>query len=484
MTDLIWADAVDLLRGLAERRISSRELTSVTLERIESVNPVVNAIVSARPPDEVLADAAAADEATARGAETGALHGLPVAVKDLSDVIGLPTRRGSTTTSEQPAVADTLFVARLRAAGAVFVGKTNTPELGTGSHTFNEVFGVTRNPYDTSRSAGGSSGGAGAALASGMLALADGSDLGGSLRNPAAFCNVVGFRPSIGRVPRPGDRISFHPRLGVEGPMGRSVADVARLLSVMAGPDPRDPRSLGDPGRTFASPQPADPTGLRVAWGGDLDLFSVEAELMTVVETAVGSLESAGASVESAHPDLGEAMFVFRTHRALMYRDLGDQIPAEMQGELKDTIRWNIEAGHELTVADVLEAERARTRIHGNITEFFGRYDVLALPTTQVLPFPVEQEYPTEIDGRPMTDYLEWMSSCCVITATGSPAVSVPAGFSTGGLPVGLQLVGAPGADLRLLEIAAAVEAVTGRHGRVRPPEPIGAGEDRPLRES
>ena len=471
MSDLHRVDAIDLLSRLASGEMSSREAAEATLDRIDAVNPAVNALISARPRDLVLADAAEADDAFARGGPVGPLHGLPMAVKDLSDVIGVPTRSGTLVSSDRPATADTLFVARLRAAGAIFLGKTNTPEFGTGSHTFNEVFGTTRNPYDLARSAGGSSGGAAAALASGMVALADGSDLGGSLRNPAAFCNVVGFRPTIGRVPRLTGRISFHPRLGVEGPMARTVADVARLMSVMAGPDPRDPRSLSDPGVTFAHPTPVESTSLRIAWGGDLGLFSVERQVIDVVEAAVEAVSGAGAAVEPAHPDLREAMFVFRTLRALMYRDLGEEIPADRHGEIKETVRENIAAGRALSVDDVLEAERARTRIHTRVLEFFDRFDVLALPTTQVVPFPVEVEYPTEIDGAPMADYLEWMSSCCVITATGCPAVSVPAGFSPDGLPVGLQLVAPPGSDLRLLEIAATVESITG-YGRTAPPEP------------
>jgi amidase len=472
MSELIWASAVDLLARLAAGEVSSRELTTAVLDRIDAVNPSVNAVISKRPREDVLADADTADDALSAGHPIGPLHGLPMAIKDLADVAGLPTRKGSRVTPDRAAAADSLFVGRLRSAGAIFVAKTNTPELGAGSHTFNEVFGVTRNPYDLSRSAGGSSGGAAAALASGMLPIADGSDLGGSLRNPAAFCNVVGLRPSIGRVPRRTDRISFHPRLGVEGPMGRSVADAARLLSVMAGPDRRDPRSLADPGDTFADPTPAELSGLRVGWGGDLGLFPVETGVMAVVESALEVLAGAGAVVEPGRPDLGEAMFVFRTLRALMYRDLAGQIPADRHGELKETVRWNIAAGDALTVADVLAAEHARTRIHEKVLGFFEHHDVLALPTTQVVPFPVEVEYPMTVEGRPMTDYIEWMSSCCVVTVSGCPAISLPAGFDEAGLPVGLQLAAAPGDDLRLLEIAAAVEAATG-HGRIRPPDPL-----------
>ena len=472
MIDLHAVDAIELLDRLGAGELSSRELTGAILDRIDAVNPAVNAIISARPRQDVMAEAGAADAARVAGEEIGPLHGLPMAVKDLADVAGLPTRRGSRLTSARPATVDSLFVARLRAAGAIFVGKTNTPEFGTGSHTFNEVFGITRNPYDLSRSAGGSSGGAAAAVASGMLPLADGSDLGGSLRNPAAFCNLVGFRPSIGRVPRLTGRISFHPRLSVEGPIGRSATDVACLLSVMAGPDRRDPRSLAQPGAMFADLTPADLSALRIGWGGDLGVFRVEPDVMQVVESAVTALGGAGASVEPAHPDLGEAMFVFRTLRALIYRDLGDQVPVDRHGDLKETVEWNIAAGHALTAGDVLAAEHARTRIHENVVVFFEGHDVLALPTTQVVPFPVEVEYPTEIGGHPMTDYLEWMSSCCVISTTGCPAVSVPAGFTKTGLPIGLQLVAAPGEDLRLLQIAAAVEALTD-HGRIRPPEPV-----------
>ena len=456
---LVDRSAVDLARAIADGEVSSRQVVAAHLERIDDVDPAVNAIVARYDTDSILNEADRCDA----GPPIGPLHGLPVAVKDLEDVAGLPTRMGSTVTSPHPAAQDGYVAARLRAAGAVIVGKTNTSEFGAGSHTFNEVHGVTRNPWDLTRSAGGSSGGAAAALAARMLPIADGSDLGGSLRNPAAFCGVVGLRPSIGRVARPGLDSTHLLRLGVSGPMGRSVPDVALVLAAMAGPDERDPLSIGWEPADFTAPL-TDPGEVRVAWGGDLGLFPCDPEVLHVGHAAARRIEQIGGSVVETRPDLDDAMAVFRVLRGLSYVRLAQDLGPEALAATKATIRENVAYGRALGTDDVLDAERRRARLHMTMADFFADVDILALPTTQVAPFPVEAEYPTEIDGVAMTDYLDWMTSCCVVTATGCPAISIPAGFTASGLPVGVQLVAPIGRERRLLEVAAALEAVEPFH--------------------
>lgn len=454
MTELVHQSAVELARSIRSQEVTATEVVSAHLDRIDQVNGRVNAIVSMRSRKAILADAAAADAAE----PTGALHGLPVAVKDLQHVAGIPTRSGSEVTSSAPAAADGLVAERLRAAGAIIIGKTNTPEFGTGSHTFNTVFGTTLNPWDLTKSAGGSSGGAAAALASRMLPIADGSDLGGSLRNPAAFCNVVGLRPSIGRVPVRTPGSTHLIRLGVEGPMGRTVADTALMLSVLAGPDPLDPLSLHDDPAHFADPLPTS-TSARVAWAGDMGRFTCETQVLELCRAAAAKVSSVGGTFLVASPDLGMSMEVFRAFRGVAYRYLGSLIPAERHHVLKATVRENIAFGQQLTVDDLLRAEILRGDLHSTMTSFFQDYDILALPSAQVAPFPAQQEFPTKIEGVPMADYLEWMTTCCIITASGCPAISIPAGFTTEGLPVGLQLVAPVGRERFLLEVASAIEA-------------------------
>ncbi len=473
--DLCDLTATELTRRLRTGDVSSQEVVGAHLDRIDGMNGVVNAVVSVRPRDEVLAAAAAADDLRASGDTLGPLHGLPVAVKDLADVMGLPTRLGSPVTPPVPAAVDSLFVERLRAAGVVIVGKTNTPEMGAGSHTFNPVFGVTRNPWDPGRSAGGSSGGAAAALASGMVPVADGSDLGGSLRNPAAFCGVVGLRPSIGRVPTRHDRSAFLSRLGVEGPMARTVEDAALLLSVVAGPHPADPLSRAEPGASFWPVRPAALDGLVVGWGGDLGL-PVDAEVLDTCAAFVSAVEGAGARVVDGAPDLTGAMDAFRVFRAFAFLDLGVRYGRRV-AEFKAALRDNIGAGEELTPADLWRAERTRTRLHAEVVDWFGHHDVLLVPATQVMPFPVDDEYPTEVAGQVMDDYLEWMSICCVLTPTGCPSLWLPAGVGPSGLPVGVQVVGRPGGDADLLAVAAALEAVSPFAGRRPDLAPLAGAE-------
>lgn len=456
---LIDRPAAELAGAIAARELSCREVVGAHLDRIEEVNGRVNAIVAMFDREKILAEADRRDAAE----PAGPLHGLPVAVKDLQDVAGLPTRAGSTVTPTAAAALDGYVATKLRSAGAVIIGKTNTPEFGTGSHTFNEVHGVTRNPWDLDRSAGGSSGGAAAALAARMVPLADGSDLGGSLRNPASFCSVVGLRPSIGRVANPVDHSTHLLRLSVTGPMGRTVGDTALALSALAGPDDRDPLSRPDDPTRFAAPL-SPRSQARVAWAGDMGMFPCEPEVLRLGRAAAARVEQAGGTLVEAHPDLSTAMSVFRVLRGLGYRRLGDELGPEALARTKSTVRENVAFGRTLDVDDVLRAEQDRAVTHLTMTRFFADHDVLALPATQVVPFPVEAEYPTEIDGVVMADYLEWMSACCVITATGCPAISIPAGFSDEGLPVGLQLVAPIGQERRLLEVAAAIEAVEPFH--------------------
>ena len=462
-----WSSAADMASAVRAREVSARELLELHLARIDEVNPSVNALVSLDP-DRARAAAAAADEALAGGAPVGPLHGLPFAVKDTHALAGWRTTYGSPLFADHVPDHDDLLVERIRQAGAVFIGKTNTPEFAAGSHTFNKVFGTTANPYDLSRSAGGSSGGAAAALASGMVPLADGSDMGGSLRNPASFCNMVGLRPSLGRVPSwPSD--NAWETLSVAGPMARSVTDLALLLSVLAGPDRRVPTALGDPGSAFAPPLSGSLSGLRVALSVDLGgAFEVDEAVATVVEQAASVFGSEGAVVRPAYPSLPEAEDTFRTLRAWLFQAAYGGLLAEHPSAFKQSLADNIRAGEPLSGADVARAYRQRTALTHRMVEFFDEHDVLVLPVSQVPPFPADQEFPTRINDQPMESYLDWMRSAYFVTVTGCPAISVPATISPDGLPVGIQVVAPHNQERRLLEVAHAFERAT-RVGETRP---------------
>lgn len=468
MSEIPFLPAVDLARALRDRELSSREATEAFLDQIEAVNPAVNAVVTLVA-EQALKAADRADEQAARGGELGPLHGMPMLHKDTHQTAGIRTTSGSPLLADSIPESDDLVIERLHRAGAISLGKTNTPEFAAGSHTFNPVFGHTHNPYDLTRSAGGSSGGAAAALATGMTPLADGSDMGGSLRNPASFCNVVGLRPSPGRVPQAPDPFG-QLTLATSGPMARSVDDIALLLSVLAGPDLRAPASLETPGSTFASVAELEPASLRVALAADFGgLIPVEPEVVRVIEAAGATFESLGAHVEQAMPDLRVADEVFAIRRAWQFQaNLGPLVDAHPD-QVKETIHWNVAKGRALGVLELTKALVEGERLYQRVREFFTRYDVLLVPTVQVLPFDEQLEYPTEINGRSMSTYLEWMRSCSDITATGTPAISVPAGFAPGGLPVGVQMVAAPRADARLLSIARVYEQATAYAAR-RPP--------------
>ncbi len=464
--DLCFQSARELLRRIRAKDVSAGEVMAAHLARIERLNPCLNAIVTLHA-DEAVASARRADEALARGDALGPLHGLPVAHKDLFLTRGMRTTFGSPIFKDHVPDLDSIVVERQRRAGAIAVGKTNVPEFGAGSQTFNTVFGSTRNPYDDSKTCGGSSGGAAVALATGMVPLADGSDLGGSLRNPASFCNVVGLRPSPGRVPQwpstdPWDT------LAVSGPMARTVADVALYLSVLAGPDARDPVSLAEDAALFAEPLERDFAGTRVAWSDDLGGLPIEPAVRTVLASQRHAFADLGCTIEEAEPDLSGTDTVFQTLRGVAFASFF-AVHQEHPGALKDTILWNMEAGRALTGAQVARAVELRGAIFARMQAFMERFEFLIAPATQVVPFPIEQPYVTEIAGVPMDNYLDWMRSCSSITVTGHPAISVPCGFTREGLPVGVQIIARYRNERALLQFAHAFEQHT-KVGLRRPP--------------
>jgi amidase len=465
--DLCFRTATELAAALRRREISAREVVTSHLEQIERVNPSVNAIVTLVA-DRALQQAAEADERAASGVELGPLHGLPVAHKDLHDTAGIRTTYGSPVFAERVPDRDHLVVERLKRAGAITIGKTNVPELGMGSHTVNPVFGATRNPYDLSRSAGGSSGGAGAALACGMQPIADGSDTGGSLRNPASFNNVVGLRPSPGRVPSWPDKAPWG-QLSVKGPMARTVRDVALTLSVLAGPDPRSPLALETPGSAFDTGLDSDVRGLRVAWSPDLGgTVPVDAEVRDVVRGAVEVFAALGCEVEEACPDLSGADEAFLVQRAWQMELAYGPLLDEHRQSMSPDVVWNIEEGRKLTGPDLGRAQLLQAALFHRVREFFETYDLLLLPVRQAAPFDVGLPHPASVDGTAMRTYVDWMRSAYLITMTGCPALSVPAGFTPQGLPVGVQVVGPHRQDGAVLRAGYAFEQAT-RVGERKP---------------
>ena len=455
------------LHGFA---FSCRELMQATLARIETVNPGVNAIVSLRDPEALLAEADACDAELARGASRGWMHGLPQAIKDLAPTAGLRTTLGSPLMRDFIPREDGLMVQRMKAAGCIVIGKTNTPEFGLGSHTFNEVFGATRNAYDPARSAGGSSGGAAVALATRMLCVADGSDFMGSLRNPAGWNNVFGMRPSQGRVPQWPAQDVWTAQLGTEGPMARSVRDLALLLDTQAGPDPRLPLSLADGARFDGSTGDLaafDPTGVRVGWLGDLDgHLPMETGILDVCGQALQRL--AGMGCEVAPTALGtspeavwQAWLVWR--RALVAARIAPfLLQPRNRALIKPEALWEHDEAQQLTGQAFTRASAQRSSFYQHMLALFERCDVLALPVAQVWPFDVSLRWPARVDGREMDTYHRWMEVVIYATFAGLPCISVPAGFSPDGLPMGLQLIGRPRGDWALLQLAHAYEQAAG----------------------
>ncbi len=479
MDDLVFQPARKLARLLRARKVSTVEVMRAFIAQVERVNPAVNAIVTFVP-EQALKEAKRVDAKRARskGADPiGPLAGLPIAYKDMIATAGIRTTQGSRIYRDTVPTVDHALVERLKAAGAITLGKTNTPEFAAGSQTFNEVFGATRNPWDLDKTCGGSSGGAAVAVATGMLPFADGSDLGGSLRNPGNFNGVVGFRPTPGRVPSY-PAIDAWATMSVLGPIARTVDDAAFLFSAMAGPDPRSPITITEPGSVFARPLARDFRKVRVAFwpieNGRLkagDLLPVDPRVARVLERQKKTLRAMGCIVEEAAPDLSGAQEVFHVIRALGYVQRLGPLLAKNRHLMKDTVVWNTEEGLKLDSTRIAAAMNGRGALFHRMRQFLERYDFLCLPVNPVPPFPVTQPYVTEIAGVKLASYIDWMKTAYFITTTSHPAISVPAGFTDDALPlpVGMQVVGRYRDDFGVLQFAHAFERAAGVVGR-RPP--------------
>ncbi|MEO5862466.1 MAG: amidase [Burkholderiales bacterium] len=463
-TELCFLSATELVHRIGSRDVSALEVTEAHLAQIERCNPLVNAIVTLVE-DQARDAAKAADERQTRGETLGVLHGLPMVHKDLAETKGIRTTFGSPIFKDFVPGRTALLVERMQQAGGITLGKSNTPEFGAGSQTYNEVFGETLNPYGLPKrrlTCGGSSGGAAVALACGMAPIADGTDFGGSLRNPASFCNVVGFRPSPGRVPNWPALAAWFP-FTIAGPMARSVEDIALMMTAIAGPDARSPISLPESGADFLQPLQRDFKKTRIAWSPDLNhLFHIDPSVVQVIEKQLPAFSALGCDVAEAAPDLSGADDIFRVWRAWsMHLNFGELYKTQ-RGRMKDTVRWNIEEGAKLTGADIARAEQLRTELYHRVREFFDRYDYLLLPVVQVLPFDVKERWVKSINGIELPTYLDWMKSCYLISATTLPCLSIPAGFTDDGLPIGLQIVGKHNADFSVLQLAYGFEQATG----------------------
>ena len=474
--DLVKLDAVQLAQTIQSRRASCIEVMSTYLDHIERLNPAVNAIVALQPREGLLAQARERDAQLARGEVLGPMHGFPHAVKDLAPVKGIVSTRGSPIFRDFVPQADSIMVERIRNAGAIFIGKTNSPEFGLGSHTYNQVYGLTRNPYDLSRSAGGSSGGAAVALALRMAPLADGSDFGGSLRNPAAWNNVLGFRPSFGRVPDGGD--VWAPSMGVSGPMARTVPDLAMLLAVQAGRDDRAPLSMEGSRLDLTGELSADMRGKRIGWLGDFGGFTpCEPGVLDVCRTALKTFETLGCVVEEASvgvelEPVWRALLVLRAWLAGgNIRDLySDPV---RRAQMKPEAIFEVESGLKLSAFDISAASAVRSQWYEAVRRLFQRYDYLVSPSAQVFPFDVKDNWPKEIAGHQMQTYHEWQKGTFLITMTGCPALAVPAGFSDQGLPIGVQIVAPIYAERACLQLGHAYQQASDWTAR-RPPPQLG----------
>lgn len=462
MSDIVKMDARSLSKAIASKKVSCAEVMTAYLDQIAALNPKVNAIVALQDRDKLMAQAREHDALLTKGQNMGVLHGFPQAPKDLQPVKGIVSTSGSPILKNFVPSADSIPIERMRAAGAIFIGKTNTPEFGLGSHTFNPVYGATHNPYDLTKTAGGSSGGAAVSLALHMLPVADGSDYGGSLRNPAGWNNVVGMRNSIGLVPTAGED-AWMPTMGVIGAMGRNVADLAMLLSTQAGHDPRAPMSLDGSGAQFLGPLDANFKGKRIGWLNDLGgAAPYEPGVLEVCREALKTFESLGCTVDIATPqasveDAWQAFIKIRQFQQganfrIFYND-----PAR-RALLKPEAIYEIEGGMKLSAYDVTNATIARTRWSNGFHDLFKRYDYLVMPTAQLFPFDINEKWPQAIAGKSMRSYHEWMVAICMVTLSGCPAVAVPAGFSSTGLPMGIQIIAPVHHDLDCLKIGHAYE--------------------------
>ncbi len=473
-SDIVMMDASALSAAIASRKISCVEVMNATLDHIAALNPKVNAIVALQERDGLIAQARERDAQVARGEIMGPLHGFPQAPKDLQPVKGIRSTSGSPILKDFIPPADSLVVDRMRKSGAVFIGKTNTPEFGLGSHTFNPVYGATRNAFDQSRSAGGSSGGAAVSLALRMLPVADGTDYGGSLRNPAGWNNIFGFRSSYGVVPAPGPDV-WLPSMSITGPMARNVTDLAMLLSVQAGYDARAPLSVPEDARPYRAPLASDVKGKRIAWLGDLGGWApYEAGVLDTCRAALKTFESLGCAVEEAMPDqppepAWQAFIKLRQWQQgggllAFYKD-----PAK-RAQLKPEAIWEIEGGLKLSAFDISAASAARTAWSASVQRLFARYDYLIMPTAQLFPFAVEETWPHSLGGQTMQTYHEWMKAVCMITLTGCPSLAAPAGFGANDLPIGIQIIAPVHHEMDCLRLALAYEKANDWTAKRLPP--------------
>ena len=469
-TDLSFMTAAELASNVRKKLLSPLEIVKALLARIEKINPQVNAYCTVAA-EMALEAAKKAEAEVTRGGQLGPLFGVPVSIKDLTLTAGIRTTFGSKIFEHYIPPEDALIVQRLKAAGAIIVGKTNTPEFGAGANTYNAVFGATRNPWKLSHTCGGSSGGAAVAIACGLGPLATGSDLGGSLRIPASFCGVVGFRTSPGLIPVYPSFLGWD-TLSVNGPMARTVRDTALMLSVMAGQDDRSPISFPVEGRAFLSAvERPDIRGLKVAWSPDLRVAPVEREVRSIAGAAAQRFAELGCLVEQAEPDFGKVREVIRVTRALRMVTLHADKLKNWRDRMNPNLVWNIEQGFPITAQQAGEAEMERTEIYHRVRKFFERYDLLLTPTVAVSPFAVEMDYPKEINGQAMTNYTDWFLLTYAISITGLPAISIPCGWTSEGFPVGLQIVGRRLAETTVLRAAAAFEALAPWHDKKPPVE-------------
>jgi amidase len=452
--------AVDMVDAIRAKKLSSREVMQAHLKQINNVNAKVNAMVTMVPEDQLMAQAAAADEALAKGKWLGPLHGVPVAVKDLHETHGIRTTFGSPLHKDNVPDFDCRVVQREKEAGAIVLGKTNVPEFGLGSQTFNPVFGATRNPYDTTKTCGGSTGGGAVAVVCGMAPLADGSDMGGSLRNPPNFCNAVGIRPSPGRVSNIPTNLGWF-TLSVPGPVARNVTDCAYFLSVLAGYDHHSPISIEQTGSQFAQPLGNRSfQGVRVAMFRDMGL-PWDTEVKNAVQAQRKVFESLGCVVEDAEPDFSDANESFLAWRHWSTELAFGDLLAAHGDQLNEYIHWHVEEGRRLTGPQLSRIEARRSALYQRLCNFEGKDEYFVLPVNQVLPFDVNIHYPTEIAGVKMENYIAWMKSAYYISAAGNPAMSVPCAFSSSGLPIGMQIVGRHHDDWGVLQLGYAFEQAT-----------------------
>jgi amidase len=463
---IVLMSGVELTNAIQMKQVSCVEVMNAYLDHVARINPRVNAIVALQDRGDLLAQARARDEQLARGERLGWMHGFPQAIKDLTPAKGIPATQGSPLLRTFIPTADAIIVERMKRAGCIVIGKTNVPEFGMGSHTYNSVYGTTLNAYDQTKTAGGSTGGGAVSLALRMLPVCDGTDYGGSLRNPGAFNNVFGLRPSHGRVPNEGVD-TFAPSISVLGPMARNASDLAMLLSVQAGYDPRAPLSIREDPAQFTGSLRRDFKGARIAWIGDWDGYlPFDDGVLELCRAALRTFETLGCRIEDAHPDFAPDRIwtSFTRIRAfqsgaplrVFYSD-----PAK-RALMNEQAQFEVESFLKLSAADLVEAQATRAAWYQAVRRFFERYDFFAMPSSQVFPFDAKLKWPAEIAGRKMETYHRWMEGVALVSMSGCPAVNVPAGFNARGLPMGMQIVGPNQAEFALLQLAAAYDEATG----------------------